>query len=288
MPPNTIVPKQDGSQRFSQILHPWEDLQFGWILLIALAAAALVFVVRRVLPWVAGKLPERFRFYILPWVPVLRLLILIAAIVQIVPLIIKPTADNLFALLGASALAIGFAFKEYASSIIAGVVALYEQPYRAGDWISVDGAYGEVRSLGLRALTMVTPDNTVVTVPHSKIWETPIENENAGHRELQCVADFYLQPDHDGDAVRRALWDVGVTSPYLLLDRPVLVVACEKPWGTHYRLKAYPIDGRDQFLFLTDLTMRGKAQLRHLGVPFATATAVAESAGKADLYGGSR
>ena len=40
----------------------------------------------------------------------------------------------------------------------------------------------------------------------------------------------------------------------------------EKPWGTHYRLKAYPIDGREQFNFITDLTVRGKAALAGLDV----------------------
>ena len=263
------------SEKLSQIMHSWDEISFGWIAAVVVIASVLILFVKRFLPWIAGKLPERFRFYILPWVPVLRLLILLAAIAQIVPLVIKPTAENLFAILGAVAIALGFAFKDYASSIIAGVVVLFEQPYRAGDWITVDDAYGEVRSLGLRSLTMVTPDDTVVTVPHSKIWDTAIRNENAGQRELQSVADFYLHPAHDGEAVRQALWDVGVTSPYLHLDRPIIVVVAEKPWATHYRLKAYPIDGRDQFLFISDLTIRGKAELQNLKLNFASTPAMA-------------
>jgi len=45
----------------------------------------------------------------------------------------------------------------------------------------------------------------------------------------------------------------------------VSVVVSEKPWGTHYRLKAYPVDSRDQFRFISDLTVRGKALLQELG-----------------------
>jgi small conductance mechanosensitive channel len=57
------------------------------------------------------------------------------------------------------------------------------------------------------------------------------------------------------------------------------VVQAGKPWGTHYRLKAYPIDPRQQMQFPTDLTIRGKAALVALGAAFATAPAIAEMAG---------
>jgi len=50
----------------------------------------------------------------------------------------------------------------------------------------------------------------------------------------------------------------------------------EKPWRTHYRLKVYPIDARQQFHFLTDLTVRGKAALTSLGVEFVALPAVPE------------
>ena len=43
----------------------------------------------------------------------------------------------------------------------------------------------------------------------------------------------------------------------------------DKPWGTHYRLKAYPIDPRQQFNFITDMTIRGKKALNKMGVEFA-------------------
>jgi hypothetical protein len=69
--------------------------------------------------------------------------------------------------------------------------------------------------------------------------------------------------------VRAALHDVALTSPYVAFDRPIAVVAQERPWGTRYRLRAYPIDARQQFRFATDLTLRGKAELIRLGVPFA-------------------
>lgn len=127
-------------------------------------------------------------------------------------------------------------------------------------------------------MEMVTPDDTNVVVPHMKLWNQIIGNANNGTQNLLCVADFYLEPEHEAASVRRTLHDVALTSPYLQLEQPIEVVVQEKPWGTHYRLKAYPIDPRDQFRFVSDLTVRGKSALREMDVTFATVSALSEEA----------
>jgi small conductance mechanosensitive channel len=235
------------------------------ILLIFVVAWLLISRIERVLPYLAERLPGRMRLYILPTVPLLRLLILLLTIGLIILQITKSSIEGLVAILGAAGLAIGFSFKDYVSSLVAGLVAIYERPYRPGDWVGIDGVYGEVKSIGLRTLRMVTPDDTVVIVPHLTIWNTSVHNANDGARNLMCVADFYLHPDHEAALVRQKLREVALTSPFIQLERPISVVVMEKPWATHYRLKAYPIDSRDQFQFTSDLTVRGKQALALLG-----------------------
>ncbi|MGR9044861.1 MAG: mechanosensitive ion channel family protein [Gammaproteobacteria bacterium] len=242
----------------------------------ALQIAAIVAVTwmsmgltQRLLPWLAEQFSGHKRLYILAAVPVFRLLFIIVATVMIIPRIVEPTMENLVALLGTVGVALGFAFKDYVSSLAAGIVTLYEMPYRVGDWIKVEDAYGEVKEIGMRAVEIVTPDDTVVTIPHLKLWTTHIYNSNDGSRYLMCVTDFYLHPRHSANQVKACLLEVVLTSVYLQFEKPVTVLIQEKPWGTHYRIKAYPIETRDQFVFITDLTVRGKAALTELGVEFA-------------------
>lgn len=239
------------------------------LFLVALILILTWFLLRLLhwlLPQLAARVPGRFRLYLLPLIPILQLVVIGGAIIKIVPLLIEPTPENLLAISGAAAIGIGFAFQDYARSFTASIVAVYERPYRIGDWVKIGDAYGEVTSLGFRAIEMVTPDDTVVTIPHKKLWDSIIYNDNYGRREHLCVADFFLHAEHDAEKVKQKLYDVALTSPYLQLNRPIAVIVLEKPWGTHYRLKAYPIDGRDQFKFTTDLTVRGKASLAKLGV----------------------
>ncbi|MEX0791796.1 MAG: mechanosensitive ion channel domain-containing protein [Pirellulaceae bacterium] len=246
------------------------------IILIVIVAVLVIRVSQNLLPWLADRLPTRWRQPTLVLVPILRLIAIALGFILIVPRVVDPTFENLITLFGAVGLALGFAFKDYASSLIAGIVALYEMPYRPGDWIEVDGTYGEVANIGARTVDIVTPDDTVVFIPHLKLWTNLIHNANNGGPNLMCVAEFFLDARHDAATVKRILYDVALTSPFLQLQQPIVVIVTEKPWGTHYLLRTYPIERRDQFQFLTDLTVRGKDALRKGGFEFTRAGLVPE------------
>lgn len=266
----------NGPADISDIFHALSQANLFQIGLIVAGAWLLIAVSMRFLPWLAYKVSGRARFLLLSSVPVLRLVIIVVALLLIITRVIEPTIEKLVALLGVMGLALGFAFKDYISSLIAGVVALYEATYRPGDWIEVNGAYGEVKSINMRSAEIVTPDDTVVVIPHLKLWDQLIFNANDGGQNLQCVADFYLHPHHDAALIKNTLYDVALTSAFLQIEQPISVIVREKPWSTHYRLKAYPIDPRQQFHFITDLTIRGKAALAKLGVKYAAIPAMPE------------
>lgn len=247
----------------------WQDaFQVLGVIVLAWLAA---FLVRWVIRQLAEKAPARLRLFILRFLPISRLLIAIAAVVIIVPILIEPKFQNVVALVVSAGFALAFAFKDYAGCLAAGLITVLENTYQPGDWVEIDGTYGEVKSIGLRALRIVTADDTEVSIPHLRLWSTSIFNSSSGNRSLLCVADFYLHPDHDAALVRDRLTEIAQASPYRKPDTPVVVVVFEKPWGTHYRLKAYVKESREQFLFITDLTIKGKAMIRSLGVRFAQA-----------------
>lgn len=258
--PETI--KDKAGQLFNEL----DQINFAGIAIIAVLAWASILLVKHLVPWLARRLPTRLHTFLLPSIPVFRLAIMIISLAMIIPMVIQTSQQNFLAVLGFMAVALGFAFKDYISSLIAGIVAIYERPYRVGDWVTIDGAYGEVQSLSLRSLRLYTPDDTVVSIPHIKIWTTNIFNANDGNRNLLCVAHFYVDPDHDAARARQKLHDVALTSPYLDLNHRIRVIVQEQPWGTHYQLKAYPLDSREQFQFISDLTVRGKDALAKMGV----------------------
>lgn len=267
----------DLSVSLPEFIKPIDQAALLQIVFIVGVTVAVVVAGQHLLTWLAERLHGRNRLYVLATVPVVRLVAIVVALWLIVPLVIEPSFENFVALLGALGIMLGFALKDYVSSLVAGIVALYEMPYRLGDWIQIDGAYGEVRRISMRTVEIMTPDATTVSIPHLSMWTSSIYNGNDGSPLLMCVVNFYLQPDHDGRYVKQVLHDVALTSVYLRIAEPVIIVASELPWGTQYRLKAYPIDPRDQFDFMTDLTLRGKEQLAQHDIRFAAVPAIADA-----------
>ena len=247
----------------------WQHMLLALAVLIGanLVSVVLRSLLRRI---AEGASPHR-RLSILRALPTVRLFIGAAAVIVVVPIFVEPTFSNAVALVASTSLALAFAFKDYGGSLVAGVITVLENAYQPGDWIEFGGTYGEVKSIELRTTRIVTADDTEVIVPNARIWSGSIANATSGSRSLLCVAEFYLHPDHDAAAVSARLAQVAESSAYRRESTGISVIVLEMPWGTKYRLKAYVNESRDQFLFITDLTVRAKDALRVMGVRFAQA-----------------
>lgn len=270
-----------GDVKATKLINDIGNISFPQIMLIIGTVWILIFLTRKLLPVLAKHGPSRLRLYFLAAVPFIRLSLLTIAVLLIIPIIFNITLQNFLVIAGAVSVAIGFAFKDLASSLIAGVVAIFERTYRPGDWVRIEDDYGEVQEVGLRAITLRTPDDDIVTIAHDRIWGNNISNSNDGQQTLMCVADFYLDASHDAALMRTVLQDIALTSAFLDYSKPVLVILAEVPWGSHYKLKAYPFDMRDQFEFISDLTVRGKLAIREAGAREVQAPAMIQTPSQA-------
>ena len=269
-----------GDVKASKLINDIGDISFTQIFIIIVSVWFLIVITRKLFPVLARHGPSRLRLYFLAAVPFIRLCLLAASVLMILPIIFPLTLQNFLVIAGAVSVAIGFAFKDLASSLIAGVVAIFERTYRPGDWVKIDDDYGEVQQVGLRAITLRTPDDDIVTIAHDRIWNNNISNSNDGEQTLMCVADFYLDASHDAAVMRTVLHDIALTSAFLDYSKPVVVVLAEVPWGSHYKLRAYPFDMRDQFEFISDLTVRGKLGIREAGGREVQAPAMIQAPGQ--------
>ena len=208
------------------------------------------------------------RYRIMSFQPIIRLFLIFNGIYWVFDILIVPNASNVLTILGAAGLAIGFAFREYISSLIAGIVTLYEGPYRPGDWIEIDGVYGEVISIGMRSVKILTSDDVLVHMPFIKVWQNSIHNYNYGSTNLMTVTNVFVRPNQDLDTqeIKDTLYNVVLASPYTRLDKPISVSMSMEIHGLKYRIKSYPIDPRDQFKYKTDLSIRADKTLRKLNI----------------------
>ena len=145
---------------------------------------------------------------------------------------------------------------------------LFEVPYRVGDRVQIEDFYGEVVGYGLRGIRLQTPEDNIVTIPHNKIWTNAVSNANMGELEAQVITEFYFAHEVDTELVTKILYRVAYSSKYTYLKLPVLIIVEEKPWGTFFQLKSYPLDARDEFIYKTDLTKRAKREFTKHNLPY--------------------
>lgn len=215
-----------------------------------------ILIIDKSISWLSERVDREWRLRIKQSLPFLRTFVLTIAIAILLNLFINLSRNNVLALTGTVSVALGFAFKDYVGSVIAGLISLFESPYRVGDRIQIEDHYGEVTSYGLRGIHLQTPDDNRVSIPHNKIWTTAISNANTGQLEAQVVTKFHLAHEVDIQLVIQILERVAYTSKYTQLKLPILVIVEEKPWGKLFELKSYPMDARSEFIYKTDLIKR--------------------------------
>ena len=253
------IPGVLGNITFTKILQA--------IIAVALAYGFLLGT-RSASNWLSERVPLRFRPTAKQSVPFIQATIVAAVTIYVLSLFVRLSTDKVLALTGTVAVALGFAFKDYASSLIAGVVALFETPYRVGDRVQIGDNYGEIVNFGLRGIALQTADDNLVFIPHNKIWNEPISNANNGALEAQVTTDFYLAHGVDTELVIKILLRAAYTSKYTQLTMPIQCIVEEQLRGTHFKLKSYPMDARDEYIYKTDLTRRVKQAFTMQNLPY--------------------
>lgn len=82
---------------------------------------------------------------------------------------------SLVAGLGIGGLALALAGQKTVENLFGAFSIGVDQPFRVGDFVSVDGVLGHVESIGLRSTRIRTLERTLVTLPNGKLADMRIE-----------------------------------------------------------------------------------------------------------------
>ena len=191
-------------------------------------------------------------------VPLVRIFGWMIVVYLIVKGIFQPPVESLIAFGASVGVAVGFAAQDILKNIFGGFVILLDRPFKVGDKIEVGSTYGEVIDLSLRSTRIVTPDDSIVTLPNGDLMNQSISNANSGESNCQVVAEIYLPITIDTVKVRNIALESAKTAKYVYLAKPILALffneikhdkLCYK-----LRLKAYVLDIRYEFAFKSEMT----------------------------------
>ena len=180
-------------------------------------------IVRRIARRLFGRIPnlskllQAFLAMVVYWLTIaIGLMIVLSALgVNVTPL---------FALVGGASFIAAFAFQDTLGNLAAGLMIMINHPFDEGDYVTVAGVGGTVKSVSVVSTTVLTPDNQVIVIPNSKVWGDVITNVTASEtRRVDFV--FGISYDDSIEEAQRILEDVVHAHPLILADpAPVIRV----------------------------------------------------------------
>lgn len=91
--------------------------------------------------------------------------------------------------LSIAGIAVGFAARDSLENFISGVTILVDEPFRVGDYIVVDGEYGQVHEITLRSTRIRTVRNEIMVLPNTQMITNRVVNHSK-QNTLRIDIDF--------------------------------------------------------------------------------------------------
>ncbi len=234
-----------------------------WRIALLLGGIGVLVFIAGLLNRLAASASERFpshRLLFLQIVTTINFCIYIFGGAFLIYMALSPAKELLIALGGGAAVAIGLSLKDLVASLVAGLTLLFDRPFLVGDRVQFGTVYGEIKSIGLRSVKLVTLDDSLVTIPNARFISDVVSSGNAGALDMMIVIPFHVAVDADIETAQRLIYEVAVTSRYAYLAKPVKVVASEVVIGYSLALqltaKAYVLDVQYEKDFQTDVVTR--------------------------------
>ena len=133
---------------------------------------------------------------------------------------------TMITIIGAVGAAVALAMQNSLSNFAGGVVILVTKPFRQGNLIEVQGYTGRVQHIDLMYSTLITPDNTVISVPNGTIVNNPIKNYSfLDIRRIDVILNISFK--NTVEEAREAIARVVDSSEYYL-NEPEPIVGCRE------------------------------------------------------------
>lgn len=133
---------------------------------------------------------------------------------------LQKTVASLLAGAGIVGLALGLAFQDIATNLMAGVYLSVRRPFRRGHLIKAQDYFGTVVEVNLRWTELLTQQGQLVLIPNKQVFENPIMNYSArGTRRVDITLG--VSYGDDLEKAKRVAMEAVAAVPSRLPDREV-------------------------------------------------------------------
>ena len=101
--------------------------------------------------------------------------------------------------LGISGVILGFALQETIASFFSGFIIAVKRPFEIGDYVSIGGTEGTVKTMDIMGISLATGDNKLITMSNKNVWGSVIINSSALDKRR---IDMIVPVAYDTDLVK--------------------------------------------------------------------------------------
>ena len=119
---------------------------------------------------------------------------------------------------GLLSVGIGFGLQNIVQNFVAGLILLFEQPIKVGDWVKVGDQEGEVKEINLRSTGIETNESIYIIIPNQDLISNPVINGSKGDPWVWISTDVGVAYETDMRLVHRLLLESAQEHPDVLKD----------------------------------------------------------------------
>lgn len=178
--------------------------------------------------------------------------------------------SNLALIAGAMSIGIGFGLQNIINNFVSGLILLFEQPIKKGDWIIIGNTEGFVKRISVRSTVIQSLDNADIIVPNSDLISKEVINWTHDDRSGRIRIPVGVAYGSDIEMVRSILLKIAMAHPKVLKDEkhpgPKVLFRNFGDSSLDFLLVCYIQNITDRFDVETDLRSQIDAEFKRAGI----------------------
>ena len=122
--------------------------------------------------------------------------------------ILGVSTTSLAVVFGAMSIGIGFGLQAIFNNFVSGIILLFERPIQVGDAVEVQGVWGTVKKINVRATVVQTFDNASLIIPNSEFISSQVTNWSFKEPSLRRKVSVGVAYGSDIELVRQTLLEI--------------------------------------------------------------------------------
>jgi small-conductance mechanosensitive channel len=124
--------------------------------------------------------------------------------------------QNLAIIAGALGVGIGFGLQNVVNNFVSGIIMLAERPIKLGDVLEMNGIWGTVRRIGIRATTIETWDQSEIIVPNGDLLWSNLVNWTHTNKMNRVIMSVGVAYGTDPEKVLEILVNTALAHPEVM------------------------------------------------------------------------